>query len=124
LEALRDKYLRFLNNLPNVVKRTTKSQIVFSVNGKRFCWVWINGIKIQIFPRLGDKDTGKRYIKHEEGKTLIIERTTEETGAEYLDIGARLEWIWSYPGFTIDTIPFEEGCNLIRQAYNLAKKRK
>jgi len=119
-----DAYISFLRSLPDINEISRKTQLVYSVSGTSFCWITLNSTRIQIFPSLGKKENPTRVLRREGTAVLCVRIRTGAAEAKYIDPKEILKPSWSYPGFRADSVDFDYGASLIRQAYDQARSYK
>ena len=109
-----------ISHWPNVNRRETKTQVVYSVSSINFCWLSPATSMVQIFPPLGPKCNTRR-LERNGNKVKIIHQPSGPTDATYDDPGHNLLPRFSYPGFMCSKISEEDALHLIHQSYENAK---
>lgn len=111
-----------ISSWPEVNRRLTKTQIVFSIGNKNFCWLSYKSSMVQLSPPLGQKSI-TRFIKRDGHEVNIIRRKTKEIEMVYDDPLHLLGYCWSFPGFRCKgnlakaCLDLPEYLILIRQSY-------
>src|SRR6266850_3955926 len=116
----RATYRTFARSLEAVNERETRTQLVYEVAGRSFCWISKFTDHIQLFPPLGRTANRTRTLKRDDTRALCVNSATGSVDAIYQDPHSILTDVWSYPGFRTSRCNTEYGFSLIRQAYNQA----